>query len=271
MLGLPENGIAHSVNAHNLDLDIFCDWIEASAVFEDDVLSKTDVVDTLLEHEIYDDQDFAREVVDDAWCVLQDRFRYLGSPLGLRVQGNRISRVDEWTAFPAYGFCLLLAASAVYPSWAAAWPDAHSVRGELFEEVTKESLAGSMQGWTVKRIGWSPTNPVRLKDSMPDILADLREVQGAEYDLHVNAHTKEMGLDLLAFHSFEDVHASIPVLLVQCASGKDWVNKRQSPDIELWKKIISFNSRPVRALAMPFAFADPRTFRKQTALRRVSR
>jgi len=31
----------------------------------------------------------------------------------------------------------------------------------------------------------------------------------------------------------------------------------------LWKKVINFNSEPVRGFAMPFAFADSIDFRKQ--------
>lgn len=80
----------------------------------------------------------------------------------------------------------------------------------------------------------------------------------------MDKHANELGIDLLAYYSYGDPHASFPVLLVQCASGDNWQSKRHTPDLELWEKIVNFNSRPVRGLVMPFAFADAKTFRRDT-------
>lgn len=263
MLGLPEKGVARSVNQHNSDLSVICDWIEASAVFDDSPISESNAVDVLVEEEIYDKQDFAAELVDQAWSVVTDRIKYLGAPLGLTTSRNRITRTSDWQAAPGYSFCLALSCGILYPKWAASWDDP-SVRGELFEELTLESLSKTFVGWKIRRVGWSPDNPVKLRTTIASIISDLNEVQGAELELHVDEHANELGLDLLGFYSFDDPHASIPVMMVQCASGGNWKSKRHTPDLTIWKKIVNFNSNPVKAFAMPFAFADPLKFRRET-------
>ena len=196
--------------------------------------------------------------------MISSRITYLDSPLGIEVAKNRITRKLEWVRFPAYGFCLTLSCVNFYRKWVEERWGTASVRGALFEELAEESLCKSLGGWTVRRLGWSPANPAKLRDVIPSIISDLNEVAGSELDLHVDKSANELGLDILAYYSFGDAHASIPVLLVQCASGGNWQSKRQSPDLEVWNTVISFNSRPVRGFAMPFAYADATEFRKDT-------
>lgn len=265
MLALPEKGMARSLSHHNIDRSKLCDWIEASVIFDDNELSVPDVIDALVDNEVYETQDFASEIVESAWGVLRTRFEYLQAPLGITVSRNRITRTLAWTTFPAYGFCMGLACADLYPKWAKSWETPASVQGSYFEELAAESFAKTLAGWKVQRVGWSPKNPKKLRDTISGIIADLGEIEGAELDIHVNQSANELGLDLLAYHSYGDTHASIPVFLIQCASGRDWVKKRQTPDLTIWNKVVSFNSRPVRGFAMPFAFAERDEFRKQTA------
>jgi hypothetical protein len=265
MLALPDEGLNRSVQNHNVDLDILCDWIEASAVFGESQISKSDIVDVLLDNEIYSKSDFAFEIVDQAWAVVLARTKYLNAPLGIAGTGNRITRRDHWTQSPAYSFCLVLACAALYPTWArTSWEDGASDPRDLFEELAWESFSSALTGWTIRRIGWSPDHPVKLRSCINSIIDDLNEVAGAELELHVDSKANELGLDLLAFCSFADNHASLPVFLIQCASGRNWKSKRQTPDIEVWRSIVSFNSNPVRAVAIPFAFAEASNFRKHS-------
>lgn len=48
---------------------------------------------------------------------------------------------------------------------------------------------------------------------------------------------------------------------MQCASGGDWMGKLHTPNIETWKRIITFSSSPQRAFSMPFALGDDEFFR----------
>jgi len=264
MLALPEFGMSRSVGMHNVRLSVLCDWVEASVLFSDNSISKSSVVDALLENEVYDSQDFASEIVENAWNVLSARVNYLKSPLGLSVVGNRISKKDVWSQFPAYGFCMALACADLYPTWAKNWHTPHSVQGDYFEELAAESFQMNLTGWTIKRVGWSPTNPVKLKTTIHALISDLHEVEGAELDVHVQSNANELGLDLLAYYPFKDAQASSVVILIQCASGRDWVGKRHTPSLEIWKKVVNFNSQPLKGFVMPFAFAEQSEFRRQT-------
>ncbi|UQY88137.1 hypothetical protein LQE85_02565 [Stenotrophomonas rhizophila] len=266
MLALPESGIRTSIKKHNSDLDLFCDWVEASAVFSDDPISMSDVVDVLLENTIYEDQDFAEEFVSSAWAVIRARFQRLGNPMGLVVTNTRLSRsVDEkWTAEPAYAFCLYLAClSYLYPRALEELADANT-QGELFEKMAVESLTATFPGWEVRRLGWSPDNPQKLINIVGTLTSDLREVPGAEVNTHVDNYSKELGLDVLLFRNYGDENASFPIIMMQCASGKNWIGKRKTPDLSIWRKIISFNSQPVKGMVIPYAFADDNSFRKES-------
>ncbi|MBT9136332.1 MAG: hypothetical protein DDT34_01406 [Firmicutes bacterium] len=263
MLALPESGMAVSRTQHNINLDYLCDWIESSALFGDEPVSMSEITDLLIEHEVYREQDFADEVVGIAWGILRRRYRALGSPLGFHVSGTRIKKTAAWTAHPSYAFCMMLACSTyLYPA-AMFRHRAVNTQGELFERLSVESLVEMLPGWKVEPIGWTPTNPTKLKGSIDGIIANLREVAGAEKDMHVTAHSNEIGLDILAFLAFDDPSAALPVLMVQCASGDDWKRKRKTPDLAIWEKVISFISKPTKGFVMPYAFAEPGDFRKE--------
>src|SRR5205085_9647360 len=102
-------GMSWSVDVHNIRRDILCDWIEASVVFQTTELSLSDVVDSLIDNQVYERQDMANEIAEEAWNVLRARIAYLQAPLGIQIQDTRIVREKDWTDFPAYGFCLALA------------------------------------------------------------------------------------------------------------------------------------------------------------------
>lgn len=264
MLALPEKGMAVSRTVHNVNLNHLCDWIEASLLFGDDNLSISDVIDILIEHQVYADQDFASERVAIAWGVLKRRYKTLGSPLGLRVSGSRLSKSGSWQSFPAYAFCMLLTCMTyLYPEAMKAHRSINA-QGALFECLAVESLRAMFPGWNVRSVGWSPANPTKLKSNIDGIINDLREVAGSEIDLYVDEYANEIGLDVLAYLPYSDSHAALPVLMVQCASGADWIRKRHTPDMLKWEKIVNFSSRPIKGFVMPYAFAEQREFRKES-------
>lgn len=254
--------MSRSINEHNVDFNILCDWIEASVVFDREELSKSDVIDALLGNQVYDKQDYAAEIVGTAWDVISRRVEYLSNPLGIVVSSDRIERGREWSQFPAYSFCLVLSCAEFYPDLAQALGNNYVVQGELFEKLAEESFIQALGGWTIRRVGWSPSNPVRLRGVINSIISELNEVASSEIDLHVDNNANELGLDLLVYRPFGDNQASFPVLMVQCASGKNWKSKRHTPDLNIWGKVISFTSAPARGFVVPYAFADEINFRK---------
>ena len=77
MLSIPR-GFQRSVNVHNIDDATFLDWVEATMLLAEQELSPTDIIEYLIEEQLYDDQDFASAYVLPRWSELKGR------------QGNRI-------------------------------------------------------------------------------------------------------------------------------------------------------------------------------------
>jgi len=256
MLGLPEKGLHRSVNVHNVDFGIFCDWLEASALFLAEDVPGADIIDLLRENEVYRDQSFAWDLLNDAFATVRLRSHLLGNGYPIRVStGTRIVGVDDWREFPAYAFCLALSLPSVYPSWARAFGNNFTQQGELFEALTAESMSHSFCGWRVHPTGWTRTTPSKLSKVVSDVAALLGEVTG-ELRRWTSSSAKEAGLDLLCFRPFPDNRVGIPVYLIQCASGADWKAKLKTPDIRLWTKIITFAADPKKALSMPYALDE---------------
>ena len=79
MLAMPSVGFGRSVHEHNVELDVLCDWIEASVLFGAHSLSEPEVVDVLCENFIYAKQDMASQMVSMAWSELRKRQTLLGN------------------------------------------------------------------------------------------------------------------------------------------------------------------------------------------------
>jgi hypothetical protein len=117
MLPLPTKGLRRSVFEHNIDLIVLADWCEACVLFTNEEISQSDVIDCLMEGEIYNDQTFAAEIVEDAWSQLSRRARWLGSRTPFAIKQRRIIRLADWRNVPAYSFCLLVALLPYNGAW----------------------------------------------------------------------------------------------------------------------------------------------------------
>lgn len=256
MLALPARGFNRSVNIHNVELGACCDWLEASVLFADDDLGGADIVDILRENEIYSEQSFAWELVNDAFSVIQKRGRIIGEgyPVGLRGP-TRLGKRDSWELYPAYAFCLVLSLPTSYPAWTRMFGPNFTEQGELFEALTAESIQASLTGWAVYRTGWTRSAPSRLSSVVGEVASLLGEATG---DLVRWSRRKanEAGLDLVCFRPFPDGRVGVPTYLFQCASGNDWRKKMKQPDLDIWTKIITFASHPKKAFSIPFALSD---------------
>ena len=260
MLALPDKGVRRSVNEHNSKLDVFCDWIEGSILFSEEELSETDIVDVLLEEQIYKDQSFASERVADVWAELKRRQILTGVGSSFSIEHRKIKRLRSWQDVPAHSFCAILSFVELYDGWASRFGSDYNEQGELFELLTQESLKCQFPGWQIYRTGWSRTTTVKLAQVVEDIQHKLGELPGS-IGPWASKYANEVGLDLLCYRPFDDNRVGIPVYLMQCASGGDWKRKLHTPDLQIWTKVVQFAADPKKAFATPFAFLDD-TFRQ---------
>lgn len=254
MLRLPNEGFCYSVEKHNGDLDALVEWIEGSIVFADDRLTRTDVVDILLEDEVYNEQDFAEEWVESAWLELARRRRVMGPFCPYQTSHRRIERTSDWQQTTAFSFCLMLALQVRYRAELAALSD-YNQQGVLFEQLTSSAL--QQVGLRTHLTAWSKEKSMPFHSKVAALAEHLGEpVRDGAIDRWAADGAKDGGLDIVCSLPFADGWSGRPIYLVQCASGQNWKEKRATPDVNLWSKLIDFTTSPQRGLAMPFALLE---------------
>ena len=254
----PPTGIPPDEVIHHIELDIFCDWIESCALFDQANLSIADVVDILMDGDIYDNSDSALQIVERAWNELKRRFRWIGAGYPFSFIGQTVSAVASWEENPAYSFCMLVSMPRCYDDWST---NGYGEQGWLFESLTKASIENQFLDWEVYHTGWSPSNPVKLSQLVDEVANQLGENTGP-IKPWADPDGKDEGLDLLCYRPFPDKRAGIPVYLIQCASGKHWIDKLDEPDLNVWTKIVVFAAKPRKAFAIPFALPDDEFMRR---------
>ena len=248
-------GVPPEIN-HNIKLSVICDWIEGSVLFDDEDLSKTDVVDILRKEEVYDDPDLAMQLVDPTWNELERRLKWIGGEGPFSFFRQTIKSERSWKEDPAHSFCILLSMTQCYAGWSTRLGNAdYSEQGKLFESLTKASIENQFTDWKVYQTGWSRTHIVKFSEIVDEIANRLGEIKGS-IEPWANPDGKDGGLDLLCYRPFLDNRGGLPVYLMQCASGKYWSDKVHTPKLETWTKVISFMATPRKALAIPFALID---------------
>ena len=261
MLPLPTSdfsqptGVPPEIN-HNIKLSVLCDWIEGSVLFDNEDISKIDVVDILREEEVYDDSDMAMQLVDSAWNELKRRLKWIGGEGPFSFFSQTMKSECSWKESPAHSFCILLSMPQCYDGWSTSLNKAdYSEQGKLFESLTKASIENQFSDWEVYQTGWSRTNIVKFSEVVDEIADRLGEIKG-NIEPWANPDRKDGGLDLLCYRPFLDNRGGVPVYLMQCASGKHWSDKLHTPELKVWTKIIEFMAKPRKALAIPFTLID---------------
>ncbi|AJY47065.1 hypothetical protein [Martelella endophytica] len=257
MLQIPQYGFQRSVNKSNVDRIPLGDWLEGIVLFDQKEVTKSEVVDALIEYQICPDeaQDLAHDIASDGWDELRQRRAWGGLPESTTISTNRLEENVAWEAQPVRSFFLLLSLFQIFPDWAKDVRD-NVTQGNLFEEVVELICPAILPGWNVFRAGWSPENA----KSVPDIVAELCEklfVNGATNmdDWHA-PDAKDGGLDIVCYRSFADQREAMPVYFLQCASGKNWRNKVNTPNADLWQKLLDAAVRPSTGIAAPFVIGN---------------
>lgn len=256
ILAAPSYGMSRSVTTHNVKLDVVCDWLEGSALFsEEPELSAADAVDVLCEEQIYDDQDLAWDLLQNALRQIRRRQSWLGAGPPIEVRRSALVRRGGWRDWAGLSFCLALSFSRWYPDWRANAPGDYEEQGRLFEDLSLESARALFPQWEVCVVGWRPSQPRGIGEIAEDVACRLCE-EGGDAKVWAGRAAKDAGLDLLCYLPFGDGRPSLPAYLFQCASGANWEDKVHDLDLNLWRNIVRFGSNPRKGFAMPYALLD---------------
>lgn len=256
LIAHPTDGFYRSINKHNTDVILAADWLELSVLLfgaSNEGITQPEIVDYLIEEQIYDDQDFCSEFVQSAYGEIRGRIdRYGGDyPIAVDETGRMLCQWP-WTQSLALTFCLTLSIAPSYSGYSA-WVGGHyEEQGELFEYVTLSAMQFWFAGWDIRRTGWSGGTGVALVDFIDSVADQLIEsVHEASYSCVANEE-KDLGLDLAAVLPFPDGRAAVPAIFGQCASGRNWSDKLQTPDASRWRDLLTLTHTPLRAFSFPF-------------------
>lgn len=159
----------------------------------------------------------------------------------------RATSIDEHNWNP-YLFCLLVADREFYSP-------ADQLSPVLFEHLACDALAAHLSGEAV-RFG-TP------RDSMPtgvhDALSELSRLTGnrrISEGFPVNATDNDLGLDVAGWKAFPDGQRNKLEIYMQCATGENWSGKRNEPNLEIWRQILSWSIYPTKAMAIPYVASE---------------
>ena len=257
MLTIPEKGFSHSVKKNNVSTGYLADWVEASLLFAESEISISDIVNILIEEQICNEgsQDFAHEIVETGLAEIALRKRRGGIPTEVILEGNRIHTTVGWPTHPIRAFFVMLSLLTIYPEWAKNFFN-FSVQGHLFEQVVEEICLALFSGWKVYRTGWSPDNTNDLHKIVKDLCERLHMKGAINLANSINKNKKDDGLDIVCYRNFADKREAVPTYFLQCASGKDWHAKVQTPNPEIWYKYLDSAIKPRTGIVVPFVLED---------------
>lgn len=252
MLDIPGKNFNESVNKVNVSTNVLADWIEASLLFDYHEISKSNIVDILIEQQIckHENKDIAHEIADRGWVEVQQRSSF-GACDSLKFDGMRITGSDNWRNEPIRAFFLLLSIFQYYPSWASSHRN-YSEQGELFERVIEVACKGLLPSWDVIRAGWSPSNAVSVKTIVHQLCDHLNTMGNHDIDRMVPDAAKDGGLDIVCVKKFPNKAEAMPTYLLQCASGTNWRDKINTPSTDAWKSYLNAAAQPGAGIVAPF-------------------
>ena len=212
-------------------LRLSLDWVETTTLVAQEELSPTDIIECLIEEQLYDDQDFAAAFVLPGWAELKDRLSWLGHYSPISFKDRLMVRRLNWTEVPAHSFCLVVSFGPRYDGWTSQFGPDYTEQGELFELITKAAMEVRFDGWQFLHTGWRRDNASRLPDVVDRLTSHINERVGLVGD-YASDHAKEAGIDLVWHLPFADGRGGTPVYLAQCASGKNWEHKVSEPNLK---------------------------------------
>ncbi|WP_145962760.1 hypothetical protein [Mangrovicoccus ximenensis] len=256
MLKIPGKNFARSVNKINVATCTLADWLEATVLFDEAEVSKSDVVDLLIEEQICNDgdQDLANEIADQGWAEIRLRQSWGGTPPSLVIGPTRLKLDDDWRAEPIHAFFVMLSILQLYPDWAERHKN-FSVQGELFEKVSEEICPGLLPGWSTVRAGWSPDNAVNIDMIVENLCGRLNTLGSLRLDAWTSDSANDGGLDIVCYREFSDSREATPTYFLQCASGTNWRSKIHTPSAVSWMKYLDSAVQPSTGILAPFVIS----------------
>ena len=212
------------------------DWVELSLLFEKEFISKSFIENELTRNSITMNE----QVIDDIFTELEKRLEFYGLPVPYILENEIIKRKIEWNKRPDLAMCIFL-------NYFGAANESKATK--LFERISNEAVKTYIDGESYL-MGFP--NDEGLKENIKEVAKKSNEKLGNISELRPTDKDREV--DIIAWKSFEDKRPGQIVLLVQCASGKHWQNKKSIPN--QWNDYILWASKYLTGLTISEIITD---------------
>lgn len=210
---------------------------QCAARFQAEVLIEQSPISKASVQEYAEDTDVDLDAVFQAIEIEQ---AYHASPV-VRVHRGIIEPVlDDWTKAPALALCLIF-------DVLGAAGDPEGTR--LFERVVEVALRNHLQHAVYDNSAVSGRGlRARVRDFAT--LTSLMEGRSPDPDL------KDDRVDLIAHTSFDDERSANLYVLMQCAAGKRWTNKKQI-ELDRWAQYLDWPRTNISRAISTVQFLEP--------------
>lgn len=244
------------------ELERLADWAEVSCLLsEAGEIWKDELADDLHDSGLLeppaakDDgslQEQSELLASDILSTLVGRQSRLGTSYPFTVEMDRIAAPNSWRDHICY-IALLLDDLGHFHTNFERGP---STRFTLyFEKIVQACVAAITKGDCI-RFGWPRDRGLGWATHPAERVVQLAERLGVLANgvtERVDAHEKDIGLDVVARWEFGDARPGSLFLLVQCATGKNWRNaKKGEPSLARWRDLLWWRSRLQRVIAFPW-------------------
>lgn len=196
------------------------DWIELQILFSGKSLSKNKIISIIDDHS--GDADEVK--IDSAIQELIRRLNLYGKVKPYDINGNIVTPAFDWKKFPELTLCL------IFSTHGAADADKGT---KLFERLTKECVDQYFNFQSV-HFGFPANIPFKQQlDYLATACSEDRNDDPSQFD-------KDRGVDVVSWKNFEDSRNSQIYLLIQCAAGGKWRDKKAIP-MTSWRRFIGWN------------------------------
>lgn len=133
--------------------------------------------------------------------------------------------------------------------------DCQPILTNEFELITHCAIKNFLPSFEVKKMGYKTDYTGNTKTKLKKL---AKEIYISTYDKEIdklpNKASKEKGVDLIAWHGFQNQVPNTVILLIQCACGKNIDNKKHEPsNYEAYLRYGDFSTIAITSLSTPHA------------------
>ena len=223
MYSIPDPGSTENVS----------DWAEFYLAFRKEELSRAELSSFI---EGSSGSEPPEGFIDSVWLELEARETLYGEKPPYCVQRGLLQPNIDWEECPEYMTCLIFALEGN--------PIEPLKSGVLFERITNEAVRRFLGGESIV-VGF----PKSMK------VVDMAAALGEKFASDPPWYRKDRDLDVVVWKPFGDQRASQVIILIQCAAGHNWTEKK-ALCLDAWCKYVHFACKPMKGFSIPVIISD---------------